>query len=200
MPRTEEQNKEIRESKIELIKKSALELFANEGFHNTSILQIAKKANVSKGLLYNYFDSKDDLLRSIVKEQIDKMWKNFDPNKDGILTEEEFIHYINFSFQIVENNLEFWRLFSVIALKPSVQKIFVHDADDKAVYMIKLLTEFFKKHNCEDPEAEIFFFTSLIKGAIIQYIGSPFYFPIEKVKAKIIKHYTEKLNFKIQKK
>ena len=196
MPKTEEQVKEIRDTKIELIKKSALELFANEGYHNTSILKIAQKANVSKGLLYNYFDSKEALLKAIIKEQTTKMWENFDPNKDGILTEKEFLHYIEYSFDVVKDNVEYWRLYSVIALKPGILKIFEHDFDDIYGYIFKLMSEFFRNHNCEDPEAEILFFSSLMKGAIIQYIASPFHFSLEKIKNKIIKYYTEKLNFK----
>lgn len=42
-----------------------MKLFAEKGFHATSISEIAKTANVSKGAFYLYFESKDDLLISI---------------------------------------------------------------------------------------------------------------------------------------
>ena len=48
MPRTENQFEEIREAKRELIINTALHLFAESGFHTTSIRQIAKKAKISK--------------------------------------------------------------------------------------------------------------------------------------------------------
>ena len=35
-----------------------LQVFADEGYHNASISKIAKAAGVSKGLMYNYFESK----------------------------------------------------------------------------------------------------------------------------------------------
>ena len=54
MPKTKEQFEEIRNKSKAAIIEAALELFANNGFHNTSITQIAKKAGVSKGLMYNY--------------------------------------------------------------------------------------------------------------------------------------------------
>ena len=53
-PRTEEQYKEIRQEKRQLIMNTALELFALHGYESTTINQIAKNANISKGLLYNY--------------------------------------------------------------------------------------------------------------------------------------------------
>ena len=46
----------------------ALKLFAEKGYHATSISQIAVKAKVSKGLMYNYFSSKEDLLDEIIEE------------------------------------------------------------------------------------------------------------------------------------
>ncbi|NJK98866.1 MAG: helix-turn-helix transcriptional regulator [Bacteroidales bacterium] len=41
----------IRQEKRVLIMETALELFAANGYENTTINQIAKKANISKGLL-----------------------------------------------------------------------------------------------------------------------------------------------------
>jgi len=58
----------MRQVSEQAIKQAALELFAHHGYHSTSISQIAKEANVSKGLVYNYFDSKEELLRHIVLE------------------------------------------------------------------------------------------------------------------------------------
>ena len=68
MPRTEEQLNQIRKDRKQAIMDTALEVFASHGYESTSISMIAKKAGVSKGLMYNYFESKEDLLAHI-------MWK-----------------------------------------------------------------------------------------------------------------------------
>ncbi|NIS38573.1 helix-turn-helix transcriptional regulator, partial [Candidatus Saccharibacteria bacterium] len=65
-PRTEEQLSAIREKTRASILESALELFATKGFHGTSIGEIAKKAEISKGLAYHYFDSKQDILEAVI--------------------------------------------------------------------------------------------------------------------------------------
>ena len=62
-PKTSGQFKEIRADKKQLIIDTALNLFANKGYHASSISMIAKEAKISKGLMYNYFDSKEALLR-----------------------------------------------------------------------------------------------------------------------------------------
>ncbi|MDR1653742.1 MAG: TetR/AcrR family transcriptional regulator, partial [Prevotellaceae bacterium] len=65
MPRTKEQYEKIRNEKRQLIKQTALSLFADKGYDATSISEIAKKAGISKGLMYNYFTSKEELLQII---------------------------------------------------------------------------------------------------------------------------------------
>ena len=69
-PRTPKQFEEIREEKKTLIMDVALEHFANEGYHNTTINHIAKHAGISKGLMYNYFESKEELLAEIINRSM----------------------------------------------------------------------------------------------------------------------------------
>ena len=93
-PRTPTQFAEIRENKKKEILSAALDLFANEGYHQASIARIAKKANISKGLIYNYFNSKEELLKELIEIGFETLVQPFDQNKDGVLTEEEFEFFI----------------------------------------------------------------------------------------------------------
>ena len=56
------------------ILKAAVHLFAKAGYHSTSVGQIALAASVSKGLMYNYFNSKDALLLAIVDDASQQMF------------------------------------------------------------------------------------------------------------------------------
>ena len=67
MPRSKEQFEEIRKKTKENILNAALKLFAEKGYHGTSINDIAKAANISKGLAYNYFESKKQIIEAIFK-------------------------------------------------------------------------------------------------------------------------------------
>jgi len=57
--------KEARPSEI---LEAALELFVERGYNATRLEQIAHAAGVSKGTLYLYYSSKEDLFRSMVRE------------------------------------------------------------------------------------------------------------------------------------
>ncbi|WP_274649335.1 TetR/AcrR family transcriptional regulator [Paenibacillus humicola] len=62
------------------IKEAALSLFAELGYENASIEQIAKQAGVAKGTFFNYFSSKEELICDLqglfVIDQISKLTDN----------------------------------------------------------------------------------------------------------------------------
>lgn len=63
-----------REQKKRDILEAALALFMEYGIQKVSITEIAKKANVSQVTIYNYFESKDNLVRLVFKFYVDEIW------------------------------------------------------------------------------------------------------------------------------
>jgi AcrR family transcriptional regulator len=57
----------------------ATRLFAKQGFDRTSVQEIVEAAGVTKGAMYHYFGSKDDLLHEIygrvLREQVERLEK-----------------------------------------------------------------------------------------------------------------------------
>jgi len=51
---------------------AALSVFAEKGYFGTTLDEIAQRADFSKGTLYLYFQSKEDLLYTIIKEKNDE--------------------------------------------------------------------------------------------------------------------------------
>jgi AcrR family transcriptional regulator len=192
-PRTAKQFKEIRVEKRKIILDTAMELFANEGYHATSISKIAKTANISKGLMYNYFTSKEALLKAILVEATEKVWDHFDPNHDGVLTFDEFIYYIQKSIQTVKENTNYWKLYSTLMMQSNVFEIINDDFKPITDNYSKLLLAFFKSCGLTDPEGELLLFSSAIKGAIIQFLGAPNYYPLDQFEKKIIDFYSGRL-------
>lgn len=56
------------------ILKAALALFMEYGIQKVSIAEIANKAHVSQVTIYNYFESKDNLVRFVFKFYVDQVW------------------------------------------------------------------------------------------------------------------------------
>jgi AcrR family transcriptional regulator len=64
------------EDKSERIAKAALTLLARKGYENTTINDIAKAANVSRGLLHYYFKDKEDLASQALTFGFGSMWES----------------------------------------------------------------------------------------------------------------------------
>lgn len=58
---------EQKEQRRQLIISKALELFAKKGYSDTKIGDIAKAADMSMGLMFHYFESKEQLYEELVK-------------------------------------------------------------------------------------------------------------------------------------
>lgn len=63
-----------REQKKRDILNAALALFMEYGLQKVSITEITKKANVSQVTIYNYFESKENLVRLVFKFYVDQIW------------------------------------------------------------------------------------------------------------------------------
>jgi AcrR family transcriptional regulator len=189
-PRSKKQYEEIREERRNLIMDTALKHFAREGYHATTINQIAQYAGISKGLMYNYFNSKEALLQAIIEKSVMEVYKDFDINRDGYLSEEEFEYFIRRMSVILKEKKSFWRLFVQILMQSDVRKQFLDSflgsdsliksgieprEDLFASRIMKMITDYFvrkkdKKGKEYDPILEINLFLITIKGFAITAI------------------------------
>ncbi len=58
------------QTKRERILRAAIDVFAQSGYFNAKVADIAKAAGVADGTIYLYFDGKEDLLTSIFRDHI----------------------------------------------------------------------------------------------------------------------------------
>ena len=66
MPRTKEQFRSIKNETRARIQEAGLRLFVNKGLLGASVSEIATLAGISKGLMYHYYPSKEDLYSDLV--------------------------------------------------------------------------------------------------------------------------------------
>src|SRR5476649_2898155 len=52
------------------IKRAAQDLFRKFGYHKTSVNEIARRAKIAKATIYKYFESKEDVLHSLLMDYI----------------------------------------------------------------------------------------------------------------------------------
>ena len=90
---------------------TAIKLFAEKGFSDTSMSQIANNADVGKGTIYWHFDSKEDLFLSIIREKGQSYFeKVLKLDKSNLKPEEVIYQYIKDRIEFIENNYEVARM------------------------------------------------------------------------------------------
>ena len=185
-PRSAEQFHHIRKQKTELIMAVALELFAENGYHATSISQIAKKAGISKGLIYNYFESKAGILDQLIQHGFDTIYGNLDLNNDGMVSKEEFTLFIHHNFSLLRENLQHWKLFFSLMLQPQVADSFTTEYKTKGEPFFKMMYSFIQSQGSQDPEGDMMAISSMLEGAFLYCVAAPGIFPIDVMEEKII--------------
>lgn len=185
-PRTQKQFEEMRESRREQIMNAALKLFATEGYSHCSISRLASHAGISKGLMYNYFDSKEALLLALIEEGMSDIMAFFDPDHDGILTSDELTTFIREVFRSMQDNQQFWILYINIIFQPRVKELlegkpFSNVMDQYGPMMMNYFTD----QGFENPALEMLTFSALIEGfgVLMVYTENGYELPDELVRS-----------------
>jgi AcrR family transcriptional regulator len=61
---------------------AAAACFARDGFHRTSMQDIVRESNISAGLVYRYFASKEEIITAIVTEWHEQRQRLLEPSRD----------------------------------------------------------------------------------------------------------------------
>lgn len=114
----------IREQKKKRTKKTilktAISLFNENGYDNTSIEAIAKVAGVGKGTVYSYFNTKKDIIKGFCEYEIEQIHLELvkKSNQNAPILEQMKTIYMT-EFLHVTQNKEFGRLYMREALFPA---------------------------------------------------------------------------------
>lgn len=188
-PRTSKQFEEIRENKRAQIISAAIECFSTKGYHAVSISELAEFAGISKGLMYNYFKGKDELLRCVFQEIMDTMMNMFDPHKKGLMERDDLRKYLERFFKHLKSNLILWKMYMAIFSQPAVQEILKDEILEASKQPMEMIGSYFKNHGYKNPMVEVAFLSTLSSGIIIEYIGDPENYPLDQIKKRILTMY-----------
>lgn len=118
IPLTEEEQQRRRKEIFD----ASVHLFLEKGFHETSMREVARAANVGKSTLYDYFQSKDEILVSYFEDEIKKITKRAQEimqQNYGVTEKLKKIMFMHLTY-LVENKNTFLKL-SVEAQRLSIE-------------------------------------------------------------------------------
>ncbi|WP_349407684.1 TetR/AcrR family transcriptional regulator [Pseudalkalibacillus sp. SCS-8] len=143
MPRV---SKKYKEEKTEAILDAAAKCFAEKGYNETSVDDIAKASGTSKGSIYLYFKSKEEIFHRLNAKRTEKYFE-IKKQLAGIDCATEKMKYIFryfyqgdssvISYDSIAVQFEFW----IFTSKTEKQALFDERANDFARFIEEIITE-----------------------------------------------------------
>jgi len=119
----------------------AIKVFIRLGFDNASMNDIAEECQMSKGLLYHYIKTKNDILYLVAKDQYDNNKKNYGEESDhcaNLEPREALLHFVEFYYRGVDRNQNY-NIFlnQVVARLPKEDRKVLFDAERNALGILE---------------------------------------------------------------
>ena len=179
--------------KRESILLTSLQLFSTNGFHRTTIPDIAKALKMSVGNLYNYFSSKDILAKEIIKYTSDVLGSEIkEVNLMSISTQEKIKKIVELYFLMATEKPEMIEYFLRVYL--SNREVF-DDGCEGMICVSSFITEimiFFDDGVESGALRDQDFFSAF--GLFMGYLGGMVFLKGEEVLPKKIEFYVEDIS------
>jgi len=116
----EDRRKRERDNRRNAILKAARRLFFDKGFKPVTVESIAKKAELSKGSIYLYFNSKEEIYSQILLNDIDKFHDHFtDILQISPTASEALVRFAGIYVDLFLNDRELFRILMTFMLHTS---------------------------------------------------------------------------------
>lgn len=176
----------------EILLKAALKVFAINGYHGSSVADIAKEAKVSKALFYHYFESKNDLLVIFARQRLEE-WTPLVENLETIQDpKERIVFLIDFVLNELEKKSDWLRFLYMLYLSTEGIAAIQEAIKKYKTQFDRLFTaewQIYKDLGYTDPTDEATYLRSVLQGISLEYLLSGKNYPLQIMKEKIIKRY-----------
>ena len=154
----------------ERILDTAFHLFVNNSYDSVTIDRIADEADVSKGAVFHYFDSKFSLANDSIFNYMEKNWmplykELYELDDPEVVMEKA----IDFSFKFFLDNPKFMRFFIDIYERSEDEDIIEEHLDDFYMELIEMSTYMFEKLGVDNPKLRSHLLTACIDGLALQF-------------------------------
>ncbi|MDQ7097025.1 TetR/AcrR family transcriptional regulator [Desulfosporosinus sp. PR] len=176
MPKVSRQHQEARKNQII---EAAITCFSQKGFHRTSMQDIVAESGLSPGAIYLYFDSKEEIIKTIAATRHAKekeiMAKAFHSQNAGKALTQLVDIFFN---SLLDTNTKQQRIMGVqlwgeALSNPSVYEIVRHGIDEPIRVLTELVTEYQKQKLLPQelsPEAIARVILAQFQGFVLQFV------------------------------
>jgi AcrR family transcriptional regulator len=171
------QETQAQDSRDEILK-AAMHLFANRGFHETSMSEVAREARVSKALIFWHFKTKEELFLAVLNRLLEPYFIDFAEESQQLDERQQTLKLVEFYLLFVSDNASSVRFFLAQllreqkisdALSEQVMKLY----SSYRAMLVELIGRAREKGLCEtglSPETAAAFIVSALNGQLIEFL------------------------------
>jgi AcrR family transcriptional regulator len=161
-------------------------MFAKKGFSATTTDEIARKAKVSKGLIFSHFPTKQNILLAILDEELHRFLPRTEENDDARTPKEKFISFINVWLGLLENEPLLVRLSLRLNLDDGWRKIVQRKGKQYIDLYLNRMRNLLIQLGSTKPDLDCYLLAVFFDGIAANYVAAPELFPINAIKDHLI--------------
>jgi AcrR family transcriptional regulator len=188
-PRTPKQFEAIRAKRRKAIISAALRVFATRGVEMTSMDQIARRARISKGLIYNYFPSKKALLKAVAVRGMEEFAGTFPANVEELTPRQALETFINNTFDLIQQKREFFALYINLFTEPLVVPRYRSFFLELLEPFRRFLASRLRQAGIPEAEKEAVLLMSLLDGILLHVLIARDAYPLEAIRQLVLQKY-----------
>jgi AcrR family transcriptional regulator len=161
-------------------------LFEAQGYFSTTVEQIAEGAGVSKGLVYNYFGSKEELLAGLIESATSQMASVADTLAPNETIEDSVSRFLDRYVGYLKTEKRFLKLQLTLMLMPELKQVVIEPQKKRAALLLKMLSDWFRQAGVSQPKAKARLFLAMLDGVALHYLCIYEKYPLETMKPRLI--------------
>lgn len=167
---------------------AALRQFSQRGYDETSVAALARSADVSKGLVYHYFDTKRDVLEAVMtrgSERLDAALDRVGAGPSGAPPPAAVMEILG----MVAEELPWWRLLFRLRMQPELgREIGLTSRGDS---IEDALERSLREAGYDSPRRDALALAAAVEGAAQRYVLDPDGYPLVEAADAIVSRYLE---------
>lgn len=166
---------------------AATTLFSEKGFEKTSMREICSAANVSKGLVYHHFQSKNEILEKIFSDTTEQMKKI--SSADGGSPINQLLEIIENFFSQLEKDVVTLRLNLNVMFQPSTREFLQPQIKERSSILFESVKKIFDQIDGQRSSPLSFMFIAELDGIALSYLSVFDDYPLQDIKALLLSKY-----------
>ena len=177
-PRSKKTSELMRAKTRKSIIAASLELFAKHGFSATTTEEIARKAGISKGLIFTHFNKKQDILLAIFEGQIDRILPGFLMENDRRPAREKLVSLVTAWLHMIKTEPLLIRLSLQLNLDDAYRRL-IRSKKWRQYFetLMAQMKTIMRDLGSDNPEYDSILLMFVFDGIVANYTVAPEMFP-----------------------